>query len=408
MSENWAERQRRTNQLVRIAADYVFNQKTIQPEQLYGLCKLTWVTDGRNVDNLTYIKSAKIPALGFIFQKDFSGKTIENVAEEISTILIQPNVSELITSHTGFSNAYNAYRNSLLKWIDDNFKELLPLFKEAFKLSSDENGLDLIKKISKLSRIPNPDNSKQRMLMDSENLITPVFFALDSRIRFPIINGSKGVKNLLRKLKVTDASLEMQYSEMIKLYGIGGINDAADLDQIGNDITDFIEISGRKPTKKLLESKPDTGVAELPLKDESDLESLQKARTVTSKRLHNRLTNKLKSYLTNYTLLEGRDDRAMFDVLVKNYDENDLLIEVKSSSEAAHIRMAIGQLYDYWFTIKGDDKPLHLAILIPSKPDEDIIKLLEWLNIGILWFSEKTFETCCDWLDTLIKNKQSE
>jgi hypothetical protein len=69
--------------------------------------------------------------------------------------------------------------------------------------------------------------------------------------------------------------------------------------------------------------------------------------------------------------------------------------------------MAIGQLYDYWFTINGDVEP-HLAILIPSKPDEDIIKLLEWLGIGILWFSEEKLEACCDRLDTLIKNKRSE
>jgi hypothetical protein len=403
MSENWAERQRRTNQLVRIAADYVFNQKTVLPEQLYGLCRLTWITNGHDVDNLTYIKSTKIPALGFIFQKDFSDKTIVEVAEEISKILVQPDISKLIASHTGFSNSYNAYRNSSLTWIQSNFNELLPLFKEAFQLSSDKQGLELIKKISKLSRIPNPNNSNQRM--HSEYLITPVFFALDSRIRFPIINGSKAVKKLLSKLKVTNASLERQYLKMIELYDINGIKDAADLDQIGSDITDFVEIAGKKPTKKLLVSKLTTDGAELPLKDESDLISLQEARTVTSKRLHNGLTNKLKSYLTNYTLLEGRDDRAMFDVLVKNYDKNknDLLIEVKSSSEAAHIRMAIGQLYDYWFTINGNTEP-HLAILIPSEPDENIIKLLEWLGIGIFWFSEEELETCCDRLDMLIKN----
>ncbi|MCX7066919.1 MAG: hypothetical protein NTW85_04400 [Methylococcales bacterium] len=407
MSENWAERQRRTNQLVRIAADYVFNQKTVQqtvqPEHLYGLCKLTWITDGRNVDNLTYVKNAKIPALGLIFQKDFSDKTIVEVAEEISKILDQPDVNKLIISHTGFSNFYKVYSNSSLTWIESNFNELLPLFKKAFQLSNDNEGLELIRKISKLSGIPKPNNPNQKM--HPEFLITPVFFALDSRILFPIINGSKGVKNLLKKLKVAGTSLENQYSEMIKLYGTGGIDDAADLDQIGNDITDFVGIAGRKPTKKLLESKPDTGGAELPLKDESDIISLQEARTIISKRLHNGLTNKLKSYLTNYTLIEGRDDRAMFDVLVKNYDKNknDLLIEVKSSSEAAHIRMAMGQLYDYWFTIKGDIEP-HLAILIPSKPDEDIIKLLEWLDIGILWFSGEELETCSDRLDTLIEN----
>ena len=403
MSENWAERQRRTNQLVRIAADYVFTQKTVLPEQLYGLCKLTWITNNYDGNNPAYIKSTKIPALELICQKDFSDKAIVEVAEEISKILDKPDANKLITAHTGFSNFYKAYRNSSSTWIEKNFKKLIPLFQEAFQLSSDEQGLELIKKVAKLPAIPKANNQDQGM--HSEYLITPVFFALDSRIRFPIINGNKGVRDLLRQLKVTDASLEMQYSEMIKLYDTGGVNDAADLDQIGKDITDFIEISRKKPTKKLLASQPTTDGSELPLKDEFDLISLQEARTVTSKRLHNGLTNKIKSYLTNYTLIESLDNRAMFDVLVKDYNKNknNLLIEVKSSSEAAHIRMAIGQLYDYWFTINGDVNP-HLAILIPSKPDEDIIKLLEWLNIGILWFSGEELKTCCGWLDTLIKN----
>lgn len=305
MSENWAERQRRTNQLVRIAADYVFTQKTVLPEQLYGLCKLTWITNNYDGNNPAYIKSTKIPALELICQKDFSDKAIVEVAEEISKILDKPDANKLITAHTGFSNFYKAYRNSSSTWIEKNFKKLIPLFQEAFQLSSDEQGLELIKKVAKLPAIPKANNQDQGM--HSEYLITPVFFALDSRIRFPIINGNKGVRDLLRQLKVTDASLEMQYSEMIKLYGTGGVNDAADLDQIGKDITDFIEISGKKPTKKLLASQPTTDGSELPLKDEFDLISLQEARTVTSKRLHNGLTNKIKSYLTNYTLLESLD-----------------------------------------------------------------------------------------------------
>ncbi|MSP27976.1 MAG: hypothetical protein EXR80_05985 [Methylococcales bacterium] len=408
MSENWAERQRLTNQLVRISADYVFNQKTVLAEQLseqlYGLCKLTWTTSSYDGDNPAYIRSTKIPALSSIFQNNCSDNSIEDIAKEISKILVhQPNVSKWITSHTGFTSFYGGYRNSSLEWIKDNFLELLPLFKEAFYLSSDEQRLELIKKVAHLPSIPSPNDKKE---MPPEYLITPVFFALDSRIRFPIINGEERIKKLLSKLKVTDASLDSQFSEMIKLYGTGGIKDAADLDQIGRDIIDFVQTTVKQPTKKLLTSKPTTGgETELPLKDESDLISLQEARTVTSKRLHNGLTNKLKSYLTNYTLLEGCDNRAMFDVLVKNYDanEHDLLIEVKRSSEAAHIRMAIGQLYDYWFTIKGDVEP-HLAILIPNKPDKDIIKLLEWLDIGILWFSGEELETCCDCLNMLIKN----
>jgi len=39
----------------------------------------------------------------------------------------------------------------------------------------------------------------------------------------------------------------------------------------------------------------------------------------------------------------------VFDVLVNDFDPKgaDLLVEVKSSVEMAHVRMAVGQLFDY-------------------------------------------------------------
>ncbi|SJM93177.1 hypothetical protein CRENPOLYSF2_3120004 [Crenothrix polyspora] len=406
MSEIWAERQRRTNQLVRIAAEYIFNQEIVTSEQLYGLCQLTWITKSKKNNN-AYIKSTKIPALEHVFQMDFPRMPIEEIAEEVSKILKKPAVKELIISHTGFTNFFKVYRNSSLEWIKKNHKILRPLFEKALQLSNEKQRVELIKKIAKLPSIPTPEDSKEYKEMHAEYLITPVFFALDSRIKFPIINGNQSVKNLLAELKVTDDSLEAKYKAMISLYGTGGINDAADLDQIGKYIIDFVEEGKRKPTKKLLENQPTTGVTELPFKDESDVKSVQQALTIEKRRLHNELTNKLKLYLKNYTLFEGRDDSAMFDVLVENYDENknDLLIEVKSSSETAHVRMAIGQLYDYWFKLKGKTEPHHLAILLPNPPDKEIKNLLEWRGIGILWFSGNTLKTCCEWLDEFVESE---
>lgn len=237
--------------------------------------------------------------------------------------------------------------------------------------------------------------------MKPEYLLTPAFFSLDGRLRFPLINGNEGVRNLLARLKVTSAPLDVQYQNMISLYGKGGIADAADLDQAGRDLPDFISIDGKKPTKKLLEHKPTQG-SELPLKDERDIESLQKERTVVNRRIHNRLTNKLKTCLSGHTLLEGSSRAGMFDVLVKDFDRKgaDLLVEVKSSVERAHIRMAVGQLFDYWFNINGNVDP-RVAILLPTAPDDTTTKLLKWLEIGLLWFSDEKLTTCSDWLRVL-------
>jgi hypothetical protein len=400
MAEYWAERQRRTNRLAGIAADYIFSQDTIEPNQLYGLCKLTWITDSYSDDNAKYISSTKIPALGLIFQRDYQDWTLDDVAADVSAILNVP-VDALILKHTGFTNFYKAYRNSSAQWIAENYETLLPLFKDARNLLNDSQGFDLIEKVEGLPTIPKANHEEQGM--HPEYLLTPIFFALDNRIRFPLINGNAGVKKLLTALKVTSAPLTVQYQSMIGLYGTGGIKDAADLDQVGRDLPDFIDIPGRVPTKQLLETKPTDGNAELPLKDEADIITIQEARQVVNKRIHNRLTNKLKECLAKFTLFEGRDKNIMFDVLVKEYDEagNDLLIEVKSSIESAHIRMAIGQVFDYWFRAKGDTER-HVAILLPEIPGEEMIKLLEHLEIGVLWFSGDKLRTCNDWLGILI------
>lgn len=405
MSENWAERQRRTNHLVRVVADYLFKQRVVSPGQLYALCKLTWITSSYEGPESAYITSTKKPALGEIFQQDYSAETIDQVAADASTIVGSLSIKNLILSDTGFTNFYKAYRNTAREWIRRNFTLVLPLFKRAYGLGTDDEGLALVRSIKQLPGIPKANHEQQ--LMKPEYLLTPAFFALDRRLRFPLINGNEGVKNLLARLKVAEAPLDEKYQKMIGLYGKGGIGDAADLDQVGGDLPDFIEIDGTNPTKKLLERKPTDG-RELPLKDDQDIESLQSELTVPFRRIHNQLTNKLRTCLFEYTLLEGSSKAAMFDVLIKNFDGsgNDLLVEAKSSVEVAHIRMAIGQLYSYWFHINGETEP-HMAILLPGEPDDETKQLLQWLKVGLLWFSDDKLTTCSDWLAVLVSEARS-
>ena len=66
-----------------------------------------------------------------------------------------------------------------------------------------------------------------------------------------------------------------------------------------------------------------------------------------------------------------------------------LLIEAKANSTREKIRMAIGQLLDYERHVKP--KPKKLAVLIPKKPREDLIHLLEKLEIMIIYPAGKEF-----------------
>ena len=90
----------------------------------------------------------------------------------------------------------------------------------------------------------------------------------------------------------------------------------------------------------------------------------------------------------------------MFDVLVKRYTRkgDDLLIEVKSSIEPPHVRMAVGQLFDYWYELKGDGEP-HLAVLLPEHPTEKVVDFLQWMDVGLMWFEGQRLCVGDKWLD---------
>src|SRR4030042_3273279 len=327
MSVDWAERQRHTNRLVRRLSGYLFDSGMTRTRQIYGLSKLAWITNSYEGDAAAYIVSTKIPALGDIFNLDFSKHTLDEVAKIIAGKLKDDSVRGLILAHSGFTNFYKAYRNSVLEWIDEHHTKIVPLFKSAYIAKADSDRLRIVNGIAKLSGIPKANHPDQQM--KPEYFLSPAFFMLDREIKFPLINGNKGVQNLLNVLKVADSDLPSQYRAMVSLYGKGGIKDAADLDQVGLDLPDFLTTDTKKATKKLLEKKDASGGRNLPLKDEADVETIKKAGSIIQRRMHNKLTNKLTHYLSAYTLLEGRSEECMFDVLVQGYDGkgNEVLIE---------------------------------------------------------------------------------
>ena len=396
MSEVWAERQRDTNRLARQLAKYLFQQKNITAKQIYGLSKLAWITKG--YEGAAYIKSTKIPALGYLFEEDFQSKSLVEVAKICAIKANDSDLEKLITYDSGFTNFYNAYRISVLGWIEEHLYELISLSKKIYDLRSDSERLTIIEDLAQFSGIPAANNPNR--LMSSSHFLTPLFFMLDPQIKFPIINGRKSVQNLLKKLNQSNSGLVAQFNAMSKLIGTNGIQDAADLDQVGEDLPDFIEAEQKPAIRKLLEIKH----RDLPVKDASDIEVITKEATITKSRIHNQLTDALKLTLKHYTLYEGGSDICKYDVMVKRYDSkgNDLLIEVKSTTDAAVVRMAVGQLFHYSFTLASKNTP-HLAVMLPDRPSNDIVSFLEWMEIGLLWFEENQLHTVNKWLSCIAK-----
>jgi hypothetical protein len=71
-------------------------------------------------------------------------------------------------------------------------------------------------------------------------------------------------------------------------------------------------------------------------------------------------------------------------------DRNNL-IEAKSSNRREYLRMAVGQLLDYAFLGKEEFGTPHMAILLPKKPEAEILTWLEGLTIKVIWKQRKEF-----------------
>ncbi|HEX3652170.1 MAG TPA: hypothetical protein VHU18_05025 [Rhizomicrobium sp.] len=385
---DWADRERRTGQLVRLSADHMFNT-SVTAKKVYCLCRLTWITKSHKSKYATYIRSVKLPALSEIFGRSYS--SIEAAANHLVSISGDTAARELVTQHTGFTNTYNAYRNSSGDWIGQHYKKLLPLFRMAYTMTSDEERRRLMRRIADLPPIPNPND--RRGPLKPEYLLTPVFFALDQGCRFPILNGRPEVRRLLSKRGVRSATLSDQFDSCVSLYGTKGVTDAADLDVLASNPAKLKAVVDTRRIETLLHVKPTVG-NELPLKDEADIKVIRDALVLSRRRTHNRLTNALKELLTEYTVREGNNPSAMYDIVIEDYNgaNADLLVEVKGSTHPAEIRMAIGQLYAYWFALKGDCDP-NLALLLPEAPEAQLVNLLRWLGIGVLWFSGNSLKT---------------
>lgn len=67
-----------------------------------------------------------------------------------------------------------------------------------------------------------------------------------------------------------------------------------------------------------------------------------------------------------------------------------VLYEAKSNTRRESIRMALGQLYDYR---RFEPKTMAMAVLLPRKPGDDLIKYLASAQIGVVWQTHEGFDS---------------
>ena len=358
--------------------------RSLSAEDIWWLTKLTWITATGGQPVELHWQQLKIPALAHIFKK--TPQITEDLDATLKTMSLPPVVVAAAAQRTGFSNAYRAYRNSLLHWCEEYKADLRKVIAAAQSLGSNDQGrYDLAQEISSLPKVPTPEGVRQ---MAAANLLTPLIACLDPKRRFPVVNGETGVKTRLAKLRLTGRDLEEQVRGLIGLIGRFGIADAFDLDTMDDNRFDAvlkrISDSAKSPISESV-------VKKLRDRDESEIRAVLKAREVVSRRRHNLMTRRISECLPNLSMSDGEAKHYLYDIVIFNYDSSgrDLLIEAKPDPDKGSLRIAIGQLFDYQRFLKNQ-AGTDLAILTITRPPKDYVELLQDLQITSLWFTDAT------------------
>ncbi len=119
---------------------------------------------------------------------------------------------------------------------------------------------------------------------------------------------------------------------------------------------------------------------------------------IRAERKESKLVTEYQDFLENNNLpklsrliinIEGETSSLKTDGWI---EESNTLVEAKSSSSRNSIRTAIGQLLDYKFQIENQDIEVNrLAILLPQKPRNSLVKLLNNLGIHLTYKDGSNF-----------------
>ena len=385
MSEEWVERERRTSKLTRACFMAYVDGDAPSPDQIYALCKLTWITKGGDADaNVPdNTRSVVAPALSELIGAKLRATNPTDLAEERRSHAVDEAVVRLASLPIGLTNFYGGFRNVALPWIEENLAAVASIMRQGARAKTDLGVRQAYDETSKLPPLPRPRAGD----MPAFNLLTPVLACLDPRGRAPIINSRDAVRRRLRMLGLSSATLVQQYDGLAGLIGQAGIDDAFALDTVDDETIENAMrrvVRARKPPGDATATPKRLGE-----RHDEDVEFLRTSDTVKMRRVHNSMTNALRSICKAAGLVveEGGEQTCLFDALVRGYaqSERHLLVEVKTDDSPPMCRMAVGQLLDYRRRL-GDRAAIDLAVLFPRKPSKDALDYLGYVGVKPCWF----------------------
>jgi hypothetical protein len=364
------------------------------PDFLSALLRATWVGSHHPTDRTRLTRNR--------YFARWLGIPENSAAQELEIALCQrlPRLKrsvgrEFVRTSTGVTLYYGAARPATVRLV----RVHRAIVGRAFELVSqthqsvEDKVYEVAELLGTIPRISMPNGGT----MSPYNGLSPALACLDPQGAFPIIN--KQTRTLLSALSV-HADSEGAVA-MSKLIGRQNVSDNAALDVFANTRIDEIKRAvAQASLQKPLPRASSTKLTLLGEKSETTgIASIAKKRVLVRK-LHNQLTNQFRRAI----VWRHKPVQSRCDVILRRWSHDRwLLIEAKTGTAGlggrTQLRQAIGQLFDYRMLQFGSQaKSVDLALLTPTKPEPDVLFLLESLGIEALWFAGKRLEGTIDLL----------
>lgn len=398
---DWYSAEKNTAALIQSVVKYR-SVETLSGNQIWSLIQLTWITMGARGISSDHWKRLKIPALATLFERKVSVNS--TLAKTVDSMHLPTTVARAAREQTGMVNFRGTWRNASRKWCSQHRNALRRIIRAAAKFpGNDRYRYDLAIDIAALPSVKSPNNKASA---GADVLLTPLIACLDPKNRFPVLNGRKSVRSILRKLKLRHRDFRDRVEGVI---GIIGRNDAFMFDVMSDAVLRRVSHLEIHPPKA---RKPVVHVSNLRDYDQEERSAVLASRTVTYKKLHNRMTASLNRIFKEFRPIVEKSPAGRSDTVVEGYDGKgrDLLVEAKPIADRGSIRIAVGQLFDY-ARYRERHAATDLLLLTIPRPAANYVELLNDLGITAVWFGKenckhiaggkgKAWPTISNWLST--------
>lgn len=375
---DWVNSELETARIVRVLWTKTPKEQRRDPEFLALLTRFGWIN--RSDDDGESTRLWRNRHLARWLKTDPADEIALSRALTSQTNLSVAQARWVISTSTGITLYYTPLRPGALRAIRRHAAKIHKAFSEVSTKTP-----DVIKKVGDVAAtivaLPtfSAPGGKQGSLL---NALTPVVACLDPQRRFPIMNDR--TEKLVRALgKTNDAEGAMALARLIGKYNLGHSFDL-----------DVYAAGGKRKFPTAHRRSRVRAQRPVGWKDEQDGYAIISKKRIRVRRIHNALVNRFaRAVEWKFRLLQSE-----FDVVLDDWrGTRKLLVEAKTGTDGPagrmQLRQAIGQLLDYrWRAFPDDAKSVDLALLVPSRPDEEIIALLKSVGIETLWFDKKALE----------------